>query len=70
MPIQLTLCFCGDQVPLLAARYAGKLELALKVKDAIRAHQSNHEPVNFSVALARVLERVILGCSILVSCPC
>lgn len=54
------------QVPLLVARYAGKPEIAVKVRDAVRTHQSGQEVVALSVAMARILERVVLGCTILV----
>lgn len=55
------------QVPLLVARYAGKFELTIKVRDAVRAHQSSADSINLGIAMAKILERVVLGCTILVS---
>lgn len=51
---------------MLVARYAGKLELDLKLRDAVRAHQSNLDAIQLSLAMAKILERIILGSSIFV----
>lgn len=55
------------QVPFLVARYAGKSELILKLRDAVRAHQNTSDALQFSIALAHILERVVLGSSVMVS---
>lgn len=54
------------QVPILVARYAGKKELSMKLRDAVRAHQSTNEAFTLSAALAAILERVVLGTSLMV----
>ena len=52
---------------MLVARYAGKDEMAVKLRDAVRAHQNNAEALQLSLATAKILERVVLGCTIVVS---
>mmetsp|Transcript_13840 Transcript_13840/g.16680 ORF Transcript_13840/g.16680 Transcript_13840/m.16680 type:complete len:399 (+) Transcript_13840:262-1458(+) len=48
------------KVPVLVARYAGSGELQARVEAAVRIHQDNVEAVDAAVAVALVLERVIL----------
>lgn len=50
----------------MVARYAGKPELVSKVKDAVRAQQATSDVISLSAAFAQILERVVLGCSVLV----
>ena len=55
------------QMPFIVARYAGKEELLVKVADGVRAHQSNDSAMKLGVAAAKILERVVLGTTLLVS---
>lgn len=48
------------KVPLLVARYAGSPDLLPRVTAAVRVHQCGDESAAASVALARVLEHVVL----------
>ena len=54
------------QAPMLVARYAGKIELDLKLRDAVRAQQTNLDATQLSLATAKILERIVLGSSIFV----
>ena len=45
----------------ITARYYGRPELADKVEQAIRVHQNDDKAVEFGLAAARALERVIIG---------
>lgn len=53
-------------MPLLVARYAGRQELGLKVKEAIRLLQDSAVAVQAAHAFALVLEQVVLGRPLLV----
>ena len=53
---------------MIVARYAGKMELDLKLKDAVKAQQTNLDAIQLSLATAKILERIVLGSSIFV-CP-
>lgn len=52
---------------MIIARYAGKAELDLKLRHAVKTHQTNLDAIQLSLAIAKILERVILGSSIFVS---
>lgn len=52
------------QVPLLVARYAGHPELLEKVENAVRVHQANDISVSSALAVAKILERVVLGSNV------
>lgn len=53
------------KVPFLVARYAGKQELLIKVRDGVRVHQSSNSAISLGVAAAKILERVVLGTTLL-----
>lgn len=53
------------KVPFIVARYAGKEELLMKVRDGVRAHQSNSNAILLGLAAAKILERVVLGTTLL-----
>lgn len=55
------------QVPFIVARYAGKEELLVKVADGVRVHQSSNIAMQLGTAAAKILERVVLGTTLLVS---
>ena len=49
-----------QQVPAIVARYAGQPNLAKAVEIAVRAQQNNDEAVESAVAIAHILEKVVL----------
>ena len=51
------LCMCC-QVPVIAAKYAGKSDLPAAVEAAVRAQQNNDTAVMYGLAAARILEKV------------
>ena len=52
------------RVPPLVARYAGAAPLRDAVSDAVRVHQADTAPADFAVALAAILERIVLGATL------
>jgi hypothetical protein len=52
------------QAPIVVAAYAGTALLAQKMEEAVRCHQDDDAAVEFGVAAARILERVVLGDSV------
>jgi len=46
------------------ARYAGHPELTAKVEEAVKVHQTNPASVSASIAVAKVMERVVLGSTV------
>eukprot|EP00238_Polyblepharides_amylifera_P005020 CAMPEP_0196594222 /NCGR_PEP_ID=MMETSP1081-20130531/77701_1 /TAXON_ID=36882 /ORGANISM="Pyramimonas amylifera, Strain CCMP720" /LENGTH=282 /DNA_ID=CAMNT_0041918425 /DNA_START=318 /DNA_END=1166 /DNA_ORIENTATION=+ len=55
---------CLVKAPVVAALYAGRAELRLKMEQAVRVHQNTQVAVDFGVAAALILEKVILTGSI------
>jgi ADP-ribosylglycohydrolase len=53
------------KVPFIVARYAGKEELLVKVADGVRVHQSSNIAMQLGTAAAKILERVVLGTTLL-----
>ena len=49
---------------MLVARYAGHPELLEKVEKAVRVHQANDISVSAALAMAKILERVVLGSNV------
>jgi hypothetical protein len=52
------------QVPVVVAAYAGSPELPAAVEAAVRAQQSSDAAVQYGLAAARLLERVVLGSTV------
>jgi ADP-ribosylglycohydrolase len=46
------------------ARYAGSAPLRNAVTDAVRVHQADSAPIDYALAFAAILERVVLGASL------
>jgi ADP-ribosylglycohydrolase len=53
------------KIPIIVARYAGSPMMLEKLDDAVRVHQTNEKVVHATRLVAKLLERVILGSSIL-----
>lgn len=52
------------RVPAIVARYYGSPDLEEQVIDAVRVHQDDQTAIDYAVAYAYILERVVLGASI------
>lgn len=52
------------RVPAIVARYYGRPELEERVVDAVRVHQDDQTAIDYAVAYAFILERVVLGASV------
>lgn len=52
------------RVPAVVARYYGKPEMEQMVIDAVRVHQDDQTAIDYAVAYAYILERVIMGATV------
>lgn len=52
------------KIPIIVARYAGSPMMLEKVEDAVRVHQTNEKVLHATRLVSKLLEKVILGSSI------
>eukprot|EP00953_Heterococcus_sp_UTEX-ZZ885_P040178 20553-Heterococcus_DN1.PRE.4 len=52
------------KAPIIVALYAGKPELRAKAEEACKVHQKTKLAIDFAVAAAQLLEKIVLGSSI------